>query len=115
MEGLLVRLSTGDDATGLAQCFANPVNHDVVGPDGLKVAGAGQRRTRRGLLHQGSVAGRVTIERSRQRGETLACCLADNWSAVDYDPPAADIAQRVTIRYGHPDWTARRLAAASAS
>lgn len=35
-------------------CFANPVEDDVM-LDGRKIAGAAQRRTRRGLLHQGSI------------------------------------------------------------
>jgi lipoate-protein ligase A len=35
-------------------CFANPVRADVL-VNGQKVAGAAQRRTRTGLLHQGSI------------------------------------------------------------
>src|SRR6266436_888669 len=35
-------------------CFANPVRADVM-VNGRKVAGAAQRRTRAGLLHQGSI------------------------------------------------------------
>jgi len=35
-------------------CFENPVADDLL-VKGIKVAGAGQRRTRHGLLHQGSV------------------------------------------------------------
>ena len=35
-------------------CFANPVRHDVL-IEGKKIAGAAQRRTRRGFLHQGSI------------------------------------------------------------
>jgi lipoate-protein ligase A len=37
-------------------CFANPVRADVM-VNGRKVAGAAQRRTRRGLLQQGSIQG----------------------------------------------------------
>jgi lipoate-protein ligase A len=43
------------DTPGSA-CFENPVPHDVM-IEGRKAAGAAQRRTRRGLLHQGSVQG----------------------------------------------------------
>jgi lipoate-protein ligase A len=35
-------------------CFANPVRADIVS-NGRKIAGAAQRRTRRGLLQQGSI------------------------------------------------------------
>jgi lipoate-protein ligase A len=37
-------------------CFTNPVRADVM-MDGRKIAGASQRRTRRGLLQQGSIQG----------------------------------------------------------
>jgi lipoate-protein ligase A len=39
-------------------CFANPVRADVM-MGGRKIAGAAQRRTRRGLLQQGSIQGFV--------------------------------------------------------
>jgi len=35
-------------------CFAKPVRFDIVAPSG-KLSGAAQRRTREGLLHQGSI------------------------------------------------------------
>ncbi len=37
-------------------CFQNPVRDDVV-HEGRKIAGAAQRRTRLGILHQGSILG----------------------------------------------------------
>jgi lipoyl(octanoyl) transferase len=37
-----------------SECFANPVRADVLS-NGRKIAGAAQRRTRRGLLQQGSI------------------------------------------------------------
>jgi lipoate-protein ligase A len=44
-------VTTSDD-----NCFANPVRADVM-VDGRKIAGAAQRRTRHGLLQQGSIQG----------------------------------------------------------
>jgi len=41
---------------GTSNCFTNPVRTDVM-MDGRKIAGAAQRRTRRGLLQQGSIQG----------------------------------------------------------
>lgn len=42
------------EARGGAACFAGPVRYDVI--DGArKIAGGAQRRTKRGLLHQGSI------------------------------------------------------------
>jgi lipoate-protein ligase A len=37
-----------------AECFAGPVRHDVMSGT-RKIAGGAQRRTKRGLLHQGSI------------------------------------------------------------
>jgi lipoyl(octanoyl) transferase len=60
-------------------CFANPVRADVM-IDSRKIAGAAQRRTRGGLLHQGSIqsvnlgnglAERFARELSEQHGEKL--------------------------------------------
>lgn len=49
---------TGEDSSSQSKaCFQKPVRWDLVAPDGRKLAGAGQRRSREGVLHQGSVAG----------------------------------------------------------
>jgi len=103
-----VHLSTGDAQTGAALCFENPVGHDLVGSDGRKLAGAGQRRSRRGLLHQGSVAAPCAEAVSRQRGEALAAGLATAWELHDFRAPDALIARLVRERYTHPAWTERR-------
>jgi lipoate-protein ligase A len=56
----LKRRSGSDDSpssqheVSTALCFANPVRADVL-MNGRKIAGAAQRRTRRGLLQQGSI------------------------------------------------------------
>ncbi len=52
------RLATEEDRKEGAVCFQAPAVHDVV-RHGEKLAGAGQRRSRHGLLHQGSVRGVV--------------------------------------------------------
>jgi lipoate-protein ligase A len=46
-------------------CFANPVRADVT-IDGRKVAGAAQRRTRAGLLQQGSIQGVAELAKDDQ-------------------------------------------------
>lgn len=99
VEGLTARLSAGDQQTGAALCFDNPVGHDLVGADGGKLAGAGQRRTRQGLLHQGSVAAACHDEGSKTRAVALASTLAADWELHDFKPPAAVIACLVAARY----------------
>lgn len=53
-------------------CFENPVLHDVL-VQGRKIAGASQRRTRAGLIHQGSVQ---TLELPADFGGDFAARLA---------------------------------------
>jgi lipoate-protein ligase A len=108
VEGLAARLSAGTDQTGSALCFENPVAHDLVRHDGGKLAGAGQRRTRQGLLHQGSVAAPVKPDDSRRRAEVLAARLARTWQACEFHPPAEWLARKVADRYAREEWTTRR-------
>jgi lipoyl(octanoyl) transferase len=96
-----ISLSGGDRETGHAHCFANPVSYDLVDAAGAKIAGAGQRRTRLGLLHQGSVA--LPCEAQR-----LAAALAADWQAVELMPDPDGLAHKVLTRYGLDAWTERR-------
>jgi lipoate-protein ligase A len=84
-------------------CFENPVPHDVM-VDGRKVAGAAQRRTRRGLIHQGSVQG---VELPAGFGQGLARWLAADVKREDFDviAPAEKLAAE---KYGTRDWMERR-------
>ena len=54
--GRAVRVAAVASAKISDACFENPVRYDLLADDG-KIAGAAQRRTRAGLLHQGSVQG----------------------------------------------------------
>ena len=55
--GVRAQLADGASSTGENACFVNPVAQDVVSAEGVKLAGAGQKRGRYGLLHQGCVVG----------------------------------------------------------
>ena len=108
-QGVVTRMSEGDMETGAALCFENPVNYDLLDDAGRKIAGAGQRRSRQGLLHQGSVAlGRADEAISRRLAETFSNNLASNWQEMARRPSAVEIARRVTARYARPEWTSRR-------
>lgn len=55
--GVQASLSSSESAAvdrATMQCFVTPTRYDVVG-NGKKYAGAAQRRTRDGILHQGSI------------------------------------------------------------
>jgi lipoate-protein ligase A len=107
-EGIASSLSGGTGKTGDVLCFSNPVGHDLVAADGCKLAGAGQRRTRDGLLHQGSVALPCGSEASRQRAERLAEALAERWEPTELHPDPQQITAKILARYGADTWTARR-------
>ncbi len=107
-EGVDARLSTGGESTGEVLCFENPVSHDLIDSGGRKLAGAGQRRTHRGLLHQGSVAMRGDGALFQRRAEVLAASLAEAWDVREYAPPPEGIARKIDERYGRPSWTERR-------
>src|SRR5277367_416911 len=62
---------------GQYECFQKPVRGDVV-TDGRKLAGGAQRRTKAGMLHQGSIDAKISAEQLR-RGfrETLEVDFED--------------------------------------
>ena len=71
-------------------------------PAGRKIAGAGQRRTTRGLLHQGSVASSPPV------AESLAAALALEVVSPAICPPETVIAAIAAERYASVEWTSRR-------
>lgn len=82
-------------------CFTAPAPGDLL-IGGRKIAGAGQRRTRLGLLHQGSVCGPPLPDDFPQR---LADSLARN--AVSFPEsqfPGAATEALVAARYGTREW-----------
>jgi len=108
-EGVDCRMSSGEEATGSACCFENPVGFDLIGDDGRKLAGAGQRRSKSGLLHQGSVSipcGDAIL--SSKRAENFAGCLAHRWADFTQREDAGDLERRVEERYSCPAWINRR-------
>ncbi len=108
-EGIDAWSSDGGNETGAALCFENPVSHDLLGADGRKIAGAGQRRTRQGLLHQGSVSAACADEvASGNRAEDFASRLAGDWGILRIEPDSSDIIGRVGARYARHEWTYRR-------
>jgi lipoate-protein ligase A len=86
-------------------CFANPVRFDLV-CDGRKIAGAAQRRTKQGLLQQGSV--QIGLERpllSRVFAESLARSISPVLVSEDVLQRAAHLAE---TRYSTNGWQKMR-------
>ena len=82
-------------------CFANPVRADVI-MDGRKIAGAAQRRTRRGLLQQGSIQG---TELAENLAEQFAHALSANCRERKVDEEILKLARELAERkYGTERW-----------
>jgi len=86
-------------------CFANPVRADLM-MDGRKIAGAAQRRTRRGLLQQGSIQGFAMNTDLAQR---FAQVLSANCSEFEITKAILKQAQKVAQqKYGTESWLHKR-------
>jgi lipoate-protein ligase A len=88
-----------------SDCFANPVRADVM-VRGRKVAGAAQRRTRRGLLQQGSIQG-INVD-GRLAGR-FAGALSINRSEYKISEKILDRARELAEqKYGTHSWLHKR-------
>ncbi len=89
---------------GQYECFQKPVHGDVVA-NGQKLAGGAQRRTKFGMLHQGSIAAPVPVARLRRGfAETMGIAFEP------YELSAAEraVATRLSAeKYGTVAWTHR--------
>jgi lipoate-protein ligase A len=97
-------LAGASSAAGTGVCFESPVEFDVLA-DGKKIAGAAMKRTRSGLLIQGSVQRVSGLDRIRHR---LAAALGAETAGQEIS--AATIAAAESLaksKYGSPEWTAR--------
>ena len=82
-------------------CFANPVKADVT-IDGRKVAGAAQRRTRAGLLQQGSVQ---YVDLENGLAERFAQALSANCSEREINRETLHRARELAEhKYGANEW-----------
>jgi len=100
------RLARKEDVVDAPFCFVAPAVHDVIrGP--LKVAGAGQRRGRLGLLHQGSVQ---QVRLKPEFWPFWAARLARSVETARALPGPARERARVLVeaRYDRPEWLRER-------
>ena len=109
VEGHAARLANPAPHQAGGLCFVQAVEHDLLDGRNRKLAGAGQRRNRTGLLHQGSVAlPLANSSDSTRRARRLAAALAKTFVETGFHPPQDDLQARIGRRYGNMEWTARR-------
>jgi lipoate-protein ligase A len=100
--GIDARLSKAMPPAAGGECFLQPVEYDVLSGEGRKIAGAGQRRTTRGLLHQGSVAAACRLP------EELAAAMTETLLRKDFEPDPGWLEEKIGARYSGDGWTFRR-------
>jgi lipoyl(octanoyl) transferase len=87
------------------ECFANAVRADVIS-HGQKIAGAAHRRSRAGLLHQGSIQKAKLPDRFRN---DLARAICDRFERKALSPEIIDRATAIAeAKYGTMEWLMRR-------
>jgi lipoate-protein ligase A len=102
---LPVELASQDSPKMSAACFANPVTADVLA-NGQKIAGAAQRRTRAGLLHQGSIQNIALPESFR---DAFARELCPNFERKPLPPLLLERAKTLAEqKYGTDIWLRQR-------
>jgi lipoyl(octanoyl) transferase len=102
--GVMPVLAAGSAAAGTGVCFESPVEFDLLA-GGRKVAGAAMKRTRGGLLIQGSVQEVPGLDRIR---ESFADAFGTRVVAADLSSGVMSAAESLAqTKYGASEWTAR--------
>ena len=103
-DGAAAAMRTAFSAGG-CNCFANPVRADVM-VNGRKVAGAAQRRTRCGLLQQGSIQG---VDLENGLAERFVVELSNNCEPRSLSKAVQCRAQEIAAqKYGADAWLRKR-------
>ena len=98
----MLAVPPGNAGTGV--CFESPAEFDLL-VHGRKIAGAALRRTKRGLLLQGSIQEIPNMETLHPR---LACAFASQVIVAEYTPKQlADAESLAAEKYATREWTTR--------
>jgi lipoate-protein ligase A len=103
--GVEATLATSATPKVSEHCFANAVRADVIS-DGRKIAGAAQRRSRLGLLHQGSIQ---CADLPRRFAGDFARTLCDRFETKSLSRESIERAHAIAqAKYGTTEWLMRR-------
>jgi lipoyl(octanoyl) transferase len=86
---------------GQYECFQKPVRGDVV-TDGRKLAGGAQRRTKAGMLHQGSIDAKISADRLKLGFQEALGIAFENYNLTDSEGAAAE--KLVVEKYATDAW-----------
>jgi len=109
--GVDCQLATAQPKQDHASCFLKPVPADVLDSKGAKLAGAAQRRTRQGCLHQGSIllSGQIPPQLPKVLPDHLARALQTSWAVAERTREEEELAEKLfRDRYSTRDWNYSR-------
>jgi len=109
--GVDCQLATAQPKKDHASCFLKPVPADVLDSKGAKLAGAAQRRTKQGCLHQGSIllSGQIPPQLPKVLPDHLARALQTTWAAAERTREEEELAEKLfRDRYSTRDWNYSR-------
>ena len=109
--GIECHLATAQPKQDHASCFLKPVPADVLDSKGNKLAGAAQRRTKQGCLHQGSVLlpGPIPERLPEILPEKLAPALGVDWRTSKKSTEEEELSEKLLReRYSTRDWNFSR-------
>ena len=109
--GLDGHLATAQPKKDHASCFLKPVPADVLDSKGNKLAGAAQRRTKQGCLHQGSILlpGPIPQRLLEILPQKLAPAVGVDWSPSKRSASEEELAETLLReRYSTRDWNFSR-------
>ena len=102
--GVRVRVAQKAAETNSRSCFESSVAHDII-HETVKIAGAAQRRSREGLLHQGSIQCAVLPDEFPDR---LPFAFAARVTRRDLGATVTEAATELAIeKYQTQEWTRR--------
>lgn len=100
-----IELASTSEPKRSSACFENPVQHDIL-MCGQKIAGAGQRRGKAGLLHQGSLQLPALFHPD---GATFAAAMAAHFECISLPREILQEAELLSNeRYAKPAWIRAR-------
>ena len=86
---------------GQYECFQKPVHGDVV-TDGRKLAGGAQRRTKSGMLHQGSIDAKISAEQLKRGFREALGIDFEGYEVTDAERTVAE--KLVVNKYATDAW-----------
>ena len=105
------RLATAEPKKDDPSCFLKPVPADVLDSAGNKLAGAAQRRTKQGCLHQGSILlpGEIPGNLPEKLTQNIQKCLGTELQISALTPEEEKLAHEMFLsRYATRAWNHSR-------